>query len=245
MSLFEKVASTTPDTGATPPPAGDATPATPVAPITPNSDWYYDENIKGSGDRPEWLKDKYKTAADQAKAYIEVEKKLGAFKGAPDKYDLSLKDYPEVKFADNDPLLAEFLETSKKNGVSQEYVTEILNTYAQALTINVPNADEEFKKLGPNAQQDLQILSQWAGNYLSKDEFGTFKDMITTADSFRIFDKLRQSVTQSDIAVTKTDTKRETVEEVKKLVSDPRYDTDSQFRDEVRKRLSVAMQYSK
>ena len=36
------------------------------------------------GERPEWLKDKYKTVEDQAKAYNDAEKKLGGFSGSPE-----------------------------------------------------------------------------------------------------------------------------------------------------------------
>lgn len=52
-------------------------------------EYFLTEGIKGAGDTPEWFKaDKYKSIADQAKAYTELEKRFGGFKGAPK--DLSL-----------------------------------------------------------------------------------------------------------------------------------------------------------
>src|SRR5690348_8808916 len=36
--------------------------------------------------RPEWLKDKYQTVEEQAKAYLDLEKKLG--EGVPETYDV-------------------------------------------------------------------------------------------------------------------------------------------------------------
>lgn len=204
-------------------------------------DWYYDDNIKGSGDRPEWLKEKYKTATDQAKAYNDLEKKLGAFKGAPESYDLSLEGYPDIKFSDADPLLKDFLESAKKNGVSQEYVSEMLVTYAKALTANIPNKAEEMKKIGPNAEQDLKILSQWASNHLSQDEFKAFKNMVTSEAAYRVFDKLRNVASNSDIQAAKPNVNVETVDQVKALISDPRYDKEPAFRDDVRRRMSIAM----
>ncbi len=235
----EGTAPVTPAAADATPPAGEGTP--PSAPIV-TGDWYYDDNLKGSGARPDWLKDKYKSAAEQAKAYVEVEKKLGAFKGAPDAYDLSLQDFPDIKFSQEDPLLKDFLTNAKTNGVSQEYITEILNTYAQALTFNIPDADAEMKKIGANAAQDLQILSQWAGNYLSAEEHKVFASLVTTADAFKVFDKLRQSVTQSDIAAPqKSGTPAETEDQVRALISDPRYSTDEHFRADVRRRMSIAL----
>ena len=45
--------------------------------------WMMSEDVKGEGDAPEWFKSsKYKTVADQAKAYAGLESKLGAFTGA-------------------------------------------------------------------------------------------------------------------------------------------------------------------
>jgi hypothetical protein len=228
----------TPDAAATPQASGDSQPAV----VTPTGDWYYDHNIKADGTKPDWFKgDKYKTVTDQAKAYAEVEKKLGAFKGAPEKYDLTIADHPELKFSEEDPLLKDFLENAKKNGVSQEYVSELLGVYAQALTFNLPDADAEMKKIGVNAEQDLQILSQWAGNILAPEEFNIFKSMITTADAFKVFDKLRNAGTGADINPAVPNASHETSQQVLALINDPRYESDPDFRADMRKRLSQAM----
>lgn len=242
MSLVDKVEttpSTTPDakTSATPPVADAGSP-----PVMTSNDWYYDNDIKGNGNRPEFLKEKYKTVADQAKAYVEVEKKLGAFKGAPEQYDLSLEGYPDLKFSQDDPMFKDFLEGAKKNGVSQEYVTELLSTYAQALTANIPDPDAELQKLGPNGKQDLQILSQWANNTFSPSEVNIFNNMLTTADAVRFFEKVRSMTTEPPVAQpSSSSVTRETVDQVKQLVNDPRYDKDPTFRDEVRMRMANAM----
>lgn len=42
------------------------------------------DGVEGTGETPEWFKsNKYKTVADQAKAYTELESRFGAFSGAP------------------------------------------------------------------------------------------------------------------------------------------------------------------
>lgn len=249
MSLIDG-AGATPDTGAKASPAAEGAAAgttlpagssTPVASETPVGDWYYADGIKGEGARPEWLKDKYKSAADQAKAYTEIEKKLGAFKGAPEEYDLAIADHPELKFSAEDPLLKDFLASAKKNGVSQEYVSELLGVYAQALTFNMPDTEAEMKKIGVNAQQDLQILSQWAGDILSPEEFNVFKSMVTTSDAYSVFNKLRNAGVTSEISEGQPRVPHESSTSILTLVNDPRYDTDPAFRDDVRKKLSIAM----
>ncbi len=248
MSLIADAGTSAPDAKSAPAagaaPASDpaAAPATPPGVSAPTGDWYYDHNIKGDGVQPDWFKgDKYKTVTDQAKAYSEVEKKLGAFKGAPEKYDLTIEGYPDLKFSEEDALLKDFLDSAKENGVSQEYVTELLGVYAQALTYNTPDSDAEMKKIGVNAEQDLQILSQWAGNILSPDEFGIFKGLVTTADAFKIFDKLRNAGVAPEVNDNTRNVPYETKDQVLAMISDPRYDTDEQFRAEVRAKLSRAM----
>lgn len=247
MSLLDSAGGATPDTGKATPPAATPAAATPAAngtpPVeTPSGDWYYDNNIKGDGAKPDWLKsDKYKSVTDQAKAYTEIEKKLGAFKGAPENYDLTIADHPEMKFSAEDPLIKDFIESAKKNGVSQEYVSELLGVYAQALTYNVPDKEKEMQKLGANAEQDLQILGQWAGNILTPDEFGIFKAMINTADAFKVFDKMRNAGTGSEVAPPGGKPPTETSAQVLELIKDERYEKDEAFRTDVRRRLSIAM----
>lgn len=249
MSLLDG-AGATPDTGAKASPAAEsagtpATPpagsATPPATETPSGDWYYDHNIKGEGAKPDWMKDKYKNVTDQAKAYNEIEKKLGAFKGAPEEYDLTIASHPDLKFSAEDPLLKDFIDSAKKNGLSQEYMSELLGVYAHALTYNMPDSDAEMKKIGVNAQQDLQILGQWAGDILSPEEFNVFKSMITTSDAYSVFNKLRNSGVQAEIPDGTSHTPHESSAQVLQMINDPRYETDENYRADVRKKLSVAM----
>ena len=60
-------------------------------PTLGEGEFFLSEGIKGVGDLPEWYKaDKYKSIAEQAKAYTELEKKFGGFTGAPkDGYSLA------------------------------------------------------------------------------------------------------------------------------------------------------------
>jgi len=59
-----------------------------VAPATETTEapasWMWGDDITGTGEKPEWFKDsKYKSVSEQAKAYTELEKRLGGFVGAP------------------------------------------------------------------------------------------------------------------------------------------------------------------
>jgi hypothetical protein len=82
-------------------------------------EYFLSDGIKGTGDTPEWYKgDKYKSVAEQAKAYTELEKKFGGFTGAPkDGYS-----GPEGIESD-DALLQELTEFAEKTGMSQVPLT--------------------------------------------------------------------------------------------------------------------------
>jgi hypothetical protein len=106
----------------------------------------------------------------------------------------------------------------------------------------VPDKEAELKKLGPKADQELQILGQWAGENFSREEFETFKRMTTTAENVRFFEKVRQIATRGDVAQpTHSKVQRETEAQVRALVSDPRYDVDPAFREDVKRRMSAAI----
>lgn len=217
---------------------GDAT--------TAQGDWYYDKDIKGNGDKPEWLKEKYATLADQAKAYVELEKRLGAFKGAPEKYELTIKEHPDLQFRADDPMISSFLNKAKENNVSQDFMEELLFLHAQALTANVPNVEKELERLGPNARQEVQQLSQWASNHFTTEEFGVFKNLLNTADAVRLFEKIRKVSIQSSIAPPADNNQmHESEDQVRRLVHDPRYDKDPVFRQEVAARMAAAMKTPK
>ncbi len=200
--------------------------------------WYFDENVAGDGERPEWLQEKYKSVAEQAKAYNEAQKRLGAFKGAPDEYDLTLEDMPDVKLEKDDPILDDFLKEAKENNVSQDYVTKMLNTYVKAIKMNNPDPKKELEKLGPNGKQDIQTLGKWAKNHLSNDEVDVFKKMINTADSVRVLQKLRGIMNQPITQPTKTNAPQVSKESILKKIHDPRYETDETFRNQVREELA-------
>lgn len=210
---------------------------------TTSSGWYLDENLPGNGDKPEWLIEKFKSAADQAKAYVELEKKLGAFKGAPEEYVLEIED-PElegVKFDKENPVLQDFLKVAKEQGVSQEFVETMLKTHAKIQKMQQPNFEKEMEKLGVNGKQDLQLLLQWGSNNLSKDELQTFKNMVRTADDVRVFEKIRRLATRAETQPSNQRTHVESPDKIKRMIHDPRYETDPVFRDEVRAKLAQVL----
>lgn len=199
--------------------------------------WFWDENKAGDSERPEWLNTKYKNVAEQAKAYNEAQKKLGAFKGAPKEYDLQHDDIKDLNLSADDPHLSDFLQQSKEQNVTQEYLNKILLTYKGIIQANKPDPQKELERLGPTAITDIKTLGKWADNNLSEQESKLLKSMLTTAESVRLFEKLRGVTNRADTAPTPSNVPRETLADVKSMIHDPRYDSDENFRSKVREKL--------
>lgn len=163
-------------------------------------EWYLREGIKGEGDKPEWFNDKkYKTIEDQAKAQRELEKRFGAFTGAPENYELKLpvgedgQPLVEGEFDTDHPILKQFMADAKEMGLSQDGFERILGMFAtyeaQANSIDVAAQKEQ---IGKDADSRIKSLAQWGGANLSPDEYNVFKGMTATADQFKVLEKLVQ-----------------------------------------------------
>ena len=84
-------------------------------PTLGEGEYFLSEGIKVVGDLPEWYKaDKYKSIAEQAKAYTELEKKIGGFTGAP-KEGYSIAEGVEAE----DALWQELVQFGERTNMSQ------------------------------------------------------------------------------------------------------------------------------
>ena len=117
-------------------------------PTLSEGEFFLSEGIKGVGDQPEWYKaDKYKSIAEQAKAYTELEKKFGGFTGAPkDGYQ------PYEGVESDDALWGELVEFGTKQNMSQAAMNEAWELLtAQEQAIEEVSIETEMAKLGDNA----------------------------------------------------------------------------------------------
>lgn len=173
---------------------GVPTAATPIPDsqngVVQESGWYWDENVPGVGARPEWLKEKYGKVVDQAKAYIDAEKRLGASDTvAPDEYELS--DYSESLDLEN-PHIVDLKNKAKELRLSQEALKNLIDPIVKYQQSLLPNVDEEIKKLGDHAQTRINTVNTWATNHLSEKAVETLGKISHTADVVELIDEIRQ-----------------------------------------------------
>jgi len=156
-------------------------------PTLDQGEYFLAEGIKGAGETPEWYKsDKYQSVAEQAKAYTELEKKFGGFKGAPkDGYTA-----PEGIESD-DALLTELTEFAKDTNMSDEAfgrAWELLSAQEQA--VEEVTQEMEMQKLGDNATQRLKTVEGFLKNNLDADTYSAAQELVTTADSVALIEMI-------------------------------------------------------
>lgn len=165
-------------------PAAPPAPAAPAAPVTPperpavNQDageWFYANGVKGTGPAPEWYKaDKYKTIEDQARAYPELEKRFGAFTGAPkDGYKFELpKDAGFTMEMDAEhPVFGAFNELAKTMNLSQEGYNQVLRLFGEYELSQQPDLEKIKTSLGENADARLTAVATWGRANLKPEQY--------------------------------------------------------------------------
>ena len=156
-------------------------------PTLSEGEYFLSDGIKGSGDTPDWYKgDKYKSVAEQAKAYTELEKKFGGFTGAPkDGYS-----GPEGIESD-DALLKELTEFATKTNMSQEAfgdAWELLSAQGQA--VEQVSQEQEIASLGDNAQERIKNVEGYLKNNLDADVYEEVRSLVTDARSIQLVEHM-------------------------------------------------------
>lgn len=182
MSLLDEGNESQPDES-----SADSAPATKeTGQETPS--WFWDENTPGHGERPQFLPDKYKSVADVAKAYKQLESRLGA---APKEYDLSKgQGWIEPDYAP----FQEMTEFAKSKHVPQDVMDKFLETVGVYLDEFKTDINEEKAKLGDNATARLKTLNNWAKSNLSEKSFNVLSAGMRTADAIEALEEIRNKM---------------------------------------------------
>ena len=154
-------------------------------PTLAEGEYFLSENIKGIGETPEWYKaDKYKSVAEQARAYTELEKKFGGFTGAPkDGYQL----YDGVDA--DDALWSELVEFGTANNMNQSALHQAWELLtAQEEAIEQVSVEEEIGKLGPNANERITTVEQIMRNNLEPEPYEQYRAVVTSAIKIEIIE---------------------------------------------------------
>jgi hypothetical protein len=156
-------------------------------PVLSEGEYFLSEGIKGAGEMPEWYNPtKYKSVAEQAKAYNELERKFGGFTGAP-------KDgYAGPEGVESgDALLEELTEFATRTNMSQDAFNDAWELLtAQSEAVEQVEQEQELAKLGDNAQQRIKTIEGFMKNNMSPEDFDVARDLVTTAESVQLIEML-------------------------------------------------------
>lgn len=185
-----------PDVAATPPAAvvPPATPPAAVPPVTPPAapspdEWFLSDGVKGTGAKPDWYKsDKYKSVGEQAKAYTNLEKRLGSFTGAPEgEYVVKVPDQFKdvVQIDSTNPLfgkLNKLARDSQMNQAGYDGIIGLLAEYEASTFVPPPTVEDAKKAIGANADTRLDAVSKWAKANLDEPGLKSLQAALSTSN---------------------------------------------------------------
>lgn len=169
-----------------------------ATPTLSEGEYFLAEGIKGTGDAPEWYKaDKYQSIAEQAKAYNELDKKFGGFKGAP-------KDgYAVVEGVESDDeLWKELVAFGERTNMSQDALNDAWDLMsAQEQAVAEVTQEAEIAKLGENAGQRIKNVEGFLKNNLDAETYTKVQDLVTTAESVELVEMLVKATAPTKLPI--------------------------------------------
>jgi len=208
--------------------------------VTEAPSWNWDENTVGTGDRPDYLAEKFKSVADAAKSYNSLEKKLGT---APKEYDFSLsKSWLDPDF---EPL-KEAAQFAKEKHVSQDVMNQILGAATMYLEENTVKTTDEIAKLGANANERLTLINNWAKSNFTESTFNALTSSMDTAESVVAMEEIRNKMLNNITAIpSSNDSNTNSAQSLAEVQGElnnnlAKYKSDPKYRKEISAKLEAA-----
>lgn len=199
--------------------------------------------------RPEWLPEKYNTGEDLAKAYKELESKLGtkdedirskiieeiqteAFSERPESAgDYQLPDIVNEELAVDNELLKWWADHSYENGFSQEEFNKGIEMYAQATGGQEPDLDAEAAKLGDNANDRIQAASMFANKFFPEQAIPAVERMCESHEGILALEAVMEAMKDGSFTAETQPSAGQSEADLREMMNDPRYykDRDPHF----------------
>lgn len=216
------------------------------------AEWFWADGVKGEGQKPDYLLDKFDSVASMAAAYIPAQKQLGAFTGAPEKYTIETSEGNAFSIDESSDAYKEFegiardmkMSDTAFNKITQWYVKQNIAaaeaekgtqlTEEQQNEAKRAHHQDEMKKLGPNGDELLANVGQWAQNIFSAEQFEVFKTLCTNAETVQMFNALRHkgqySHSPSMVDVAPNTLSQLDTTGLRREMNRPEYRTDPKFK---------------
>jgi hypothetical protein len=216
-------------------------------------------------DRPEWLPEKFESAEDMAKAYSELEKKMGAGEEETQQEETTEENESEETQQDLTELQSRVNDASTKYFESGGEITD--ETYQALEEVGISRELVDRFKAGQESLENAEIsdiqsaagdeyeaMAQWAGDSLDDDEFNAFNEVVNngTVQQAKLAVKGLYARYKSEVGATgpklvsgsttgSSTMPYQSMQEVSRAMQDPRYKSgDKAYHNEVDRRLAVS-----
>jgi len=205
-------------------------------------------------DRPEWLDSKFSTPEELAKAYKELESKLGKQSKEDSKEETtttveinSVIDSASKQFNESGELTEENFKALADAGIPREYV----EAYMAGIQNQIQTQSSEIKSI-IGGDESYSAMTEWAMDNLSQDEIDAFNSIVEsgTVSQAKVAvrglyarfssesgdsPKLLQGSTKGSGTSPFT-----SAAQVMQAMRDPRYSSDPAYRKEVERRMAIS-----
>ncbi len=192
-------------------------------------------------ERPEWLPEKYKTGEDLAKAYKELESKLGtkdddiraellkeieaeSFKDRPDSVDdYLLPDFIDEESALDSEVLHWWANHAYTYGFSQEEFAEGIEKVMQATQGEMIDTDAEIEKLGDNAGARIEAAALFSKQFFPEQHMESVERLTETAEGIETIEFIMEKLKSSSLGSDGTPSGQITEAGLREMMADERY----------------------
>lgn len=209
------------------------------------------DNIELS-DRPEWLPEKFNNAQDMAQAYAELESKVGQQPSEESEQVDPAEDSPQneaisnasSEWAEKGELTDSSYDELAKTGISREMVDMYI---AGQQSVNSQEEAELQSAVG--GEDNYNAMAQWAQTSLSEQEISDYDEVVTGSSvgaakmavqglyaRFQSSGSASAPLLGGSVSGNSSEVFRSSAQ-VKEAMSDPRYQIDPAYRNQVAERL--------
>ena len=191
--------------------------------------------------RPEWLPEKYSTGEDLAKAYKELESKLGnkdetlrkeieeefnktKYENRPEnKGDYTLPEGIDEGEAIESELLQWWSEHSFDNGYGQDVFAAGIEKYMNAVGEDSVNLDDEMIKLGDQALDRTNAASAFANKFFPQEVMPAIERMAETHEGIVALEHIMENMKGPSLNGGSDGVDKVNESDLRNMMLDPRY----------------------
>tara|TARA_R100001082_G_scaffold77065_1_gene44944 strand:- start:10791 stop:11534 length:744 start_codon:yes stop_codon:yes gene_type:complete len=207
--------------------------------------------------RPEWLPEKFKNVEDLAKAYGELESKLGSSNNeiqetqqtntTPQFFGENAEKYTN-EFTQNGNLSEESIKEITESGIPREYVDAYIKGQQAMAQQSLTTVYNEV-----GGEESYKGMMTWAEENLSETEINAYNNAVESGDMDTAMMAVRglharfgqtngqsPSLLQGNAGSKSSTSAYRSLAELTKDMRDPRYEKDPAYRQDVQNRLAVS-----